>query len=704
MKKKIIIVIIILIVLGAAVAVGVLYNKRQSSKDNNGVNGSVSMGRIPDFNIYCDGEIIGTIDGYTMEMNDRHMRDNIVPVGPDNKVPMEIVVNKNQVESLSYQVINAEEEKLIDNGEIQDLEESDGKISFDYIASAIMEKGQEYLLTFIMKTDKHETIYYYTRVMAVGEDIVGDQIAFARDFSDKTFDENEAKGLVAYIEPDSEYEDDNLGMTSIKSSYSMLVWKTLHPEKITDTAIYAKDFCIKDSGQAGTYTMNYQMKATNTQKVEETYNVSETITVWTYGGQQYVLAYNREVNQVWEANENNVGNSFIDLGIQKQTHISNVESENQQYISYQINGDVYTLNVISKKMSKVYNAKAENSEQLYKTRSKVIKVDNEGNTEYMIYGYSPSENHVGKNGISIMEYNYKENKSTEKAFIPCNEPAQILENQMAQLCYEGDGTLYIMLGKAVYYANLKTKEWGTLIENMEEGCLAVNEQGTVIAYNSNGTIYNSDSITVINLTDGEKREIKAEEGNKITVCGYTGSNLVYGLGKVSDDETYNSFPISTLKIVDDKLSEVKSYAKKGIIMTDVNITDTVISFKRWKKGRQLEDDQLLDNTEDTIKVANSSYYTDDMKMRELALSFTNRLDTNAELSIGKWGKVEFDSNLEMRTKFEKVDEEQYYVYGFGKLQGIYSSKKTAQDAAKASYGLVTDENGGKIWVFEENYQ
>lgn len=704
MKKKVIIVIIILVVLGAAIAVGVMYNKTQVSKKNSDVTADLSTDDIPDFNVYCGGEMIATIDGYTMEMNDRHMRDNIVPVEADNIVPMEIVVNKNKVESLSYQVINAEEDKLIDNGEIQDLEENDGKISFDYRASAIMEKGQEYLLTFTMKTDKHETIYYYTRVMSVGEDIVNDQIAFAKDFSDKTFDENEAKELAAYLEPDSEYADDNLGQTSIKSSYSMLVWKTLHPEKVTDTTIYAKDFCIKDSGEAGTYTMTYQMKATNTEKVEETYNVSETITVWTFGGNQYVLAYNREVNQVWEANQNNVGSSFIDLGIQKQTEIANVESENQQYISYQINGDVYSFDVISKKMSKIYRTKAENSEQLYKTRSKVIKVDNEGNTEYMIYGYSPSVKHVGKNGISIMEYNAKENKSTEKAFIPCSEPAQILEKQMSQLCYEGDGTLYIMLGKAVYYANLKTKEWGTLIENMEDGSLAVNEQGTVIAYNTNGTIYNSDSITVINLTNGEKSEIKAEDGSKITVCGYTGANLVYGLGDISEDKTYDSFPISTLKIVDDKLSEIKSYSQKGIIMTDVSITDTVISFKRWKKGRQLEDDQLLDNTEDTIKVANSSYYTDDMKLRELALSFTNRLDANIELSIGKWGKTEFDSSSEVRTKFVEAEEEQYYVYGFGKLQGIYSDKKTAQEAAKAAYGLVTDENGGKIWVFEENYQ
>lgn len=704
MRKKVIIVVIILVVLCAAITVGMLYNKKQSSQNSDNTNTEDIIYSIPKISIYNNGDVIGTIDGYTMEMNDRNLRDNIVPVGSDNKVPMEIKTNKNKITKLSYELVNAGENKLIDNGEIKDLEEKDGKLYFDYSASAIMEKGQEYLLKFTMKTDKHDNIYYYTRVMFIGEDIVGEQIAFAKDFSDKTFDENAAKELVAYIEPDADNSNDNLGKTSIKSSYSMLVWKTLHPEKITDTTIYAKDFCVKESGEAGTYTMNYQMKAANTQKVEETYNVSETITVWTYAGKQYVLAYNREVNQIWKADKNNIGSSFIDLGIQKETNIANVESENQQYISYQINGDVYTFDVVNKKMSCIYNSRVKSSEQMYKTRSKIIKTDNEGNTEYMIYGYSPSVKHVGKNGISIMEYNYKENKSVEKAFIPCNEPAQILESQMSRLCYEGDGTLYIMLGKTVYYANLKTKEWGILIEKMEDGCLAVNEQGTVIAYNTDGSRLNSDSITVINLTNGEKKEIKADEGTKITVCGYTGSNLVYGIGTVSENKDYDSFPISTLKIVDDKLSEIKSHSKQGIIMTDVNITDTIISFKRFRKGIQLEDDQLLDNTEDTVRVVNSTYYDDDMKMRELALSFTNKPDANVKLYVGKWGKTEFDSSLEVDTQFVKDNSKKYYVYGFGKLQGIYTDQKSAQNAAAESYGLVTDENGAKIWVFEENYE
>ena len=54
--------------------------------------------------------------------------------------------------------------------------------------------------------------------------------------------------------------------------------------------------------------------------------------------------------------------------------------------------------------------------------------------------------------------------------------------------------------------------------------------------------------------------------------------------------------------------------------------------------------------------------------------------------------------------FLKTTEDRYFVYGYGMLQGVYSKKEDATKAAREVYGLVIDEKGSKIWVFEENYQ
>lgn len=704
MKKKAIIVISILLIIGIAVTVGLAFNKRQQSSNNESEEEVVKTDRIPQLSAYYGNEKIGDVDGYTMAMEEQFTRDVIIPVAASRQVPMVINVNDNKIKSIAYEIESVEDKRLIDSGEITGWEEKDGKISFTYVASAILDVGTEYFFKITIKSDKYDEVYYYTRIMTSDEDFVQAQIKFAKDFSSRTFDTEKATKLALYLEPDANLANDNLGKITLNNNYSMLTWSTLEPEKVTDTEITAKDFCIKDSGEAGTYTMTYQIKATNGQKVEEIYNIAETITVWTFAGKQYVLAYNREVNQVWEANANNVGSSFIDLGIQNRTDIEHVESENQQFMAYAINGDVYVVDVLQKKITTIYKLNATDSDTLYKTRAKVIKVNDSGNVDYMIYGYSPSHQHIGKNGISIMEYNSQKNESVESAFIPCTASAAVLENQLSNLCHVGDGTLYIMLENTIYFANLKTKEWGVLMAGMESGSYAISDDGTVIAYNTTGRKNDSDSITVVDLSTGNKNVIEAGTGNKITVCGYTGSNLVYGVGNASDIEKYNFFPMYKLQIVDKQLNEIKSYAKDKVIITDVEITDTIINIKRQKKGKAISDDQLLDNTEDTEVIATSSYYLDSTKQKELAISFTNNLDANLELQVIEQGKVTFDNRVEVKAEFEKSAQTRYYVYGYGRLQGIYADKNAATKAARNVCGLVTNENGLKIWVFEENYE
>lgn len=703
MKKKVIIVVLILLIIGIAVGVATAFNKSQEKSKEEVVKTEVT-GKIPQVDAYYGDEKVGEIDGYTMEMKEQHIRDMIIPVAPSRQVSMKIKTNDNVIKSISYEIESTDDNRLIDGGEINDWTETDGTISFKYEASAIMNTGTEYFLKIIVATDKYEKITYYTRAMVTNKEFVSEQVKFAKDFSDKTFDESKATKLALYLEPDLNLANDDLGQVTIKSSYNMLTWGNLKPKKVGKTEVIAKELCIKDSGEAGTYTMNYQIEGQNAQNVTEKYNVAETITVWTCAGKQYVLAYDREINQIWEATENNVGNAFIDLGIQNTKDIEHVESDNQQYIAYAINGDVYVMNVLEKQVKTAYKLNAKNSDQLHKTRAKVIKVDNKGNLDYMIYGYSPADNHTGKNGISIMEYNNSENKSLEKAFIPCQVSAAVLEEHLSELCYIGDGTAYIMLDNTIYFANLKTKEWGILASNLAEGACVISGDGTTIAYNTNCGEADTESITIVNLTDGKKSIIEAEEGKAITVCGYTGENLVYGIGENSPVKSYDFFPMDTLKILDSNLSEMKTYQQKNVYITGVEITDTIINIKRWKKGKAIADDQLLDNTEEKITVAKASYYNDDMKQKELALSFTNNLDASLELKVEKPGKTTFDNASEVNSVFEENATDRYYVYGYGKLQGIYTNKSEATKAAREAYGLVANEKGQKIWIFEENYE
>ena len=84
MKKKMIIIALVLVLVIVAVVAGVMFKGK--SKDNNQKEIKESTDRLPTISVLYKNQEIGTMDGYTMEMDDSRMRDNIIPVATDLKI------------------------------------------------------------------------------------------------------------------------------------------------------------------------------------------------------------------------------------------------------------------------------------------------------------------------------------------------------------------------------------------------------------------------------------------------------------------------------------------------------------------------------------------------------------------------------------------------------------------------------------------
>ena len=703
-KTKNIIITVIILIFVAIVVVGIM-TRCSKTEDDSSSSSSAVKDNVPRMSATYGKTRTGNIYGYTNSLQENVERNTIVIIKPDRTTTFKVNENGDTIRSIKYEVKSTDDNRLVDHGKIKEMKGTGKNASFDFKANAIMEAGVEYRLKFVVTTDKHDAINYYARAIIAKGEFVDKQIAFAKRFSDRTFEETERSDLMNYLETDPKLQsNDNLGKVTINSSYTMLLWSTLAAEKTTKTSVAIKECTLKDTGPATTYTLNYQIKAKNAEKVTEKYNVWETITVFSYAGKEYVTGYDREVNQIWEANKNNLGAAFIDLGIQNYDLIEHVESANKKYIAFAINGDVYAQNVENRKFYQIYKMGARSSEELEMTKAKVVDIDNKGNVDYMIYGYSPAENHIGRNGISIMSYNIKSNTSKEQVFIPCKSTAELLDNQLKTLCHVGDRTLYIMLDDTIYYANLKTQEWGKVVEHLDHNSYAVSDDGKYLAYNKYASHDNSRSIIILDLNTGEKRSIDADPGEKISVLGFSGQSMIYGAAKDSDAKKADFFPMYKLTIVDYALREQKSYSKPKVFIKGIDIKDGIINIKRWKKGKNIDDDQLLDNTEEATQVCTFSYYTDDIKMREEVLSFTNKLPVDRNTKILPLGKVEFTNEAEIEANLEKRKGDVFYVYGYGKLQSVEADKKEAIEKAKRVYGLVLDKFGKKIWTKEEHYK
>ena len=383
MKKKIIAVIILLVVVVVAVLAAVLVNKqfeRAKEYEEKAPVQEVTV-PLPEVNIYYGEESVGSLRGYAMEMKTELLRDNLAVVkANDRKLSMDMVAEGVHINSATYAVKTNNGERLIDSGDIAEITAGTSSSTFQIDISAILENNTEYLLVVTLHTEEFGEVYYYSRLMVVEDEFLSAQLAFAKDFSNSTMDDTKSSGLVIYMEPDATLLNNNLGILSLKNSYDLITWGNLIPEKITDTEIELKEVYVKDTGFSGTYQMKYQIQAEGNNEVIEKYDIIETITVWTFAEKQYVLAYERTMNQIWEdTNENTIRNSFIDLGIQTETEVDYVENVEGSYIAYTVSGQLWLADLGEHKLTKIHEIENKDGEA---TKILLSSVDEEGNVDF----------------------------------------------------------------------------------------------------------------------------------------------------------------------------------------------------------------------------------------------------------------------------------------------------------------------------------
>ena len=189
MKKKVIIAVVIVLILVLAIVIAVRFNGSEKNTETKKQT-EASTDAVPEVLAYYGNELIGRIEGYTMEMNIAHMRDVIIPINSARQVPLKIQTKKNKIQKISYEVYDLLKDNLVDSGDVTaDLKNvGKGAVSASYVASPIMEKGKEYSLKLIMDTDRHKQVYYYTRIMIMDkDDVIDGQLKFVKKLSDDTF-------------------------------------------------------------------------------------------------------------------------------------------------------------------------------------------------------------------------------------------------------------------------------------------------------------------------------------------------------------------------------------------------------------------------------------------------------------------------------------------------------------------------------------
>ena len=695
MKKRVITVVVLLLVFIAALT-GFSIILNQGTDDMTADMGSA---KLPVISFEESGYSVNPLAGYTQEMDIPTMRDQILPISVGTSVTADIQGYQGKIHSFKYEIMTLDGKGVLKSKTISEVSNTVKLELGDSISD-----GKEKVLRITLVTENEEKIYYYMRVVRAAEFNVQQCLEFAEYFHKTAMEEGSIAELEDYYSTDGAPEGNGLQRVTLASDLKNIGWRDLKVQTVGDII-----WEIKESNETYTSVMlKYQVKAGEEEKQGDFYHVTEFFKVRFLRGRASLESYERTMNEVFEGKEKNFSKNGVLLGL-TDDNVSYVTNEKGDHISFVQEREVWHYDKEENRISLLFSfADAENDDiRNYKDDHavRILDMDGKGNTVFAVYGYMNRGEHEGQTGAAIYYYNIEDGYVQEKAFISSRNSGAIVQQRLSNLTYynKTSNTLYAVFEGTLYRINLKTQEKEVIQEHLKEGQYVFSANGKYVAYQKNGNLKDADCIEVWNLEKEKHFLVEVPQEELIRPLGFVKEDIVYGVGRESDAGKNAAgeelIPFYKLEIRNGKNEVVKSYQVDGIYIRDAWVADNMITMERAVKNgngyKNTTQDSITNNEEKKEKEIQLEKISSKSKGFQMRLTDENGIaDRNPKLLKPKQMLFERAVMID----FEKAElEGSYYVYGLGKLQGIYDKAGIAIGKADTVRGVVVTSNQTKMW-------
>ena len=695
MKKRVITVVVLLLVFIAALT-GFSIILNQGTDDMTADMGSA---KLPVISFEESGYSVNPLAGYTQEMDIPTMRDQILPISVGTSVTADIQGYQGKIHSFKYEIMTLDGKDVLKSETISEVSNTVKLELGDSISD-----GKEKVLRITLVTENEEKIYYYMRVVRAAEFNVQQCLEFAEYFHKTAMEEGSIAELEDYYSTDGAPEGNGLQRVTLASDLKNIGWRDLKVQTVGDII-----WEIKESNETYTSVMlKYQVKAGEEEKQGDFYHVTEFFKVRFLRGRASLESYERTMNEVFEGKEKNFSKNGVLLGL-TDDNVSYVTNEKGDHISFVQEREVWHYDKEENRISLLFSfADAENDDiRNYKDDHavRILDMDGKGNTVFAVYGYMNRGEHEGQTGAAIYYYNIEDGYVQEKAFISSRNSGAIVQQRLSNLTYynKTSNTLYAVFEGTLYRINLKTQEKEVIQEHLKEGQYVFSANGKYVAYQKNGNLKDADCIEVWNLEKEKNFLVEVPQEELIRPLGFVKEDIVYGVGRESDAGKNAAgeelIPFYKLEIRNGKNEVAKSYQVDGIYIRDAWVSDNMITMERAVKNgngyKNTTQDSITNNEGKKEKEIQLEKISSKSKGFQMRLTDENGIaDRNPKLLKPKQMLFERAVMID----FEKAElEGSYYVYGLGKLQGIYDKAGIAIGKADTVRGVVVTSNQTKMW-------
>ena len=657
---------------------------------------------FPEVTIDMNGTLINRMYGYAQPMQTDFTRDSVTPLDTSKKLTFKVNPYDSEVKSFSYEIRTSDGSKVLENKKIKNLSKEDGYLSVDVEIGSDLRMNQEYSMQIALEMNE-STAYYYTRVVSRSQVHASDYAAFVKYFYEACLDKNSADALGSYLEPKTTGASTNYSGININSSLSEVSWGTLAPQLRQEGIPVIKEI----NETTASVTLEYQITSQNENEETEIYDVKEFYRMKYQDTRIYLLDFRRSANQVFDGTLPVCSDDGIILGV-RDKNVEYMMNDAATVIAFVQEGDLWSYSPGNEKINQIFSFRKAEDGDFRDSRTqhdiKIVRVTDEGDIDFVLYGYMNRGSHEGYEGIGVYHYNHDKNVAEERAFIPVSESFEFLKKDLEKLSYVNEkNELFLILAKNLYKINIEDNSSEILEKGIKNANFVSSDNNDHAAWLvSEGD--EKGNIKEIDFDTCETRLIAPQEGQKLRTVGFMNEDLIYGILDKSDilkdEEGHKSVGIRTLRIEDFDGNVKKEYQKDGLYITDISVGDTLIEFELSAKSGDTsyvaqKKDTIMNNKKAAANTVKTELVSVSRTGVRVKLVFNMTKQTDSPLTM--YAKVSSTDKKDIVLDTQIPQETAYYVYGQGELDSIYTDPAKAVQRADTLGGVVLNRAQQYVW-------
>lgn len=667
--------------------------------------------KLPVVYLQFEGNVLNRMQGYTQVMSTDLMREGIVPVNEEYGVDILVDDNSLYGKSYYYELRNMAGDILVEDGEIISDQISKGYDKYPIRFRMDLRENQEYMLVFIIENSEGEKARYYTRVVKLANQYAGALIDYAMNFHEATFikDANDDNPNMAYelLKTSGDAGSYDLSHVDIHSSYEMISWGALNPMVVTgivpsiteidhNYAVVKMSYIIEDSSSGNNLY----------------YDVNEYYSMMFDENKQspVLLGFDRYQESFFDISLINKSRNCISMGITDANNVKYVSSDSNKKLTFVKQGELWYYDYTTGNVTSIFSFSHGKYSDVRLTTNNVdiniASMDDEGNIYFVVYGYMCRGVHEGKNGISLYYYNAGDSKIEEKLFVSCDEPFDVMRQEIGRFAYyDENGYFYYLLDGAIYKVDFSDMSQSTINFGLMSDKYVVSENRKIVAYPNDNNPENTTKIIIRNFETGNEYEISGNDTDRYLALGFVGNDLICGVAK-RDDIIISSdkeaiMPMYKLFIEEPGGNVIKEYSKPDVYIMKAKVGDDRIYLERAKRLNNFfenaEPDFISykhDNNELGI-VTSYAYDTNMMNVLDVVFPSNLYIDESSRSIMTKTKESENYTEFLVETYTNPTS---FYIFGDRGYEGEFRSAGSAILAVnEKKSGLVVDANGNTVY-------